>query len=262
MSKKMVNNEIMGEYGIALVDATSEMAIVAVKNVVGLIKAGEAVTKGYSNMMPWVARCYYTNIVSEIEGIKSDNELILKATGCSKATASEMLKVAKAFYDVDGKLTDTIFAKIPYSGLVMMANLDEEERYAVMEALADKEVVRKKDVADAIDIVKAVDVTEESSTGEQDDQDQNDVDEQDQNDVDEQEDEMSDRDSANAIMAEQSDEISDLRAQLQELGEVYDIRTARIAELAKEALSADDYDKRKAALDNIIEICATPLVAG
>lgn len=83
------------------------------------------VSRGYLSMLPAVSNILAEESWKELDGCKGANQLIISITGCSKATASELIKVAKCFY-ASGELVEG-WGNFSYSELILLADpkLDE-----------------------------------------------------------------------------------------------------------------------------------------
>lgn len=99
------------------------------------------VAKGYISMLPVISNMIAEESWKELEGCKGLNQLIIAVTGCSKATASELVKVSKTFY-TNGKLIEG-WSQFSYSELIKLADskIDDDTREAIRTrvlALGDK----------------------------------------------------------------------------------------------------------------------------
>lgn len=120
----------------------------------GLIQSFETVNRGYTTALPFISKMIKAEMWKNFEGIKGINALVENLTGCSKATASEMIKVATKFYTsgvVDERflffephklelepeeveqvanlpaIPEKIAYKFTYSDLIRMSKLDNDE---------------------------------------------------------------------------------------------------------------------------------------
>lgn len=100
-----------------------------------LIQDYTSVSKGYFNMVSSVAIIKGNGDFKAIKGCKSINQYLTEIIKCSKATASEMVKVADTYYNQLGLMKDTEFNVFSYSELVKLASYPEEVREKVKNAI-------------------------------------------------------------------------------------------------------------------------------
>lgn len=99
-----------------------------------MYKEYEAISTGYFKLVPLISNVLSEESWKELEGCRGINQFVESVTGCSKSSASEMIKVAKAFY-TSGKL-DNGFELFSYTELVKLAGCEEEVREAVRDRIA------------------------------------------------------------------------------------------------------------------------------
>lgn len=108
------------------------------------------IVKGYSSLCPFVAQAISAKIHTQFVGIKSMNQLVMAVTGCSKATASEIVKVSSTFYTEQGKLIKG-YEMFTYSELIALTGVSESIREDVRLQIADLNCHTRKDVKNAIE---------------------------------------------------------------------------------------------------------------
>lgn len=102
---------------------------------VKLINDYTSVAKGYFSMVSSVAILMGHKDYQTLTGIKSIGQYLTEVIKCSKSTASELVKVAKTYYDDAGKMVNSEFSVFSYSELVKLAGYNEEVREAVKDAI-------------------------------------------------------------------------------------------------------------------------------
>jgi len=117
-----------------------------------LIQGFQDIAKGYFKVLPTVAGILASECWKQLEGVKSVNSFITELTGCSKATASELVKVAGRFYTSDGEPLKWVEV-FTYSELIQLASMDEDGVERVKAIVGDK--FKREDVVRAITEVKA-----------------------------------------------------------------------------------------------------------
>ena len=94
-----------------------------------IFNAYQEIARGYYKLLGVVSKCMKTESWKELEGIKSFNDYLIKVTGCSKATASELKLVASRFYDEKGELLRG-YDCFTYSELILLAKCENKEAVA------------------------------------------------------------------------------------------------------------------------------------
>lgn len=103
------------------------------------------VTKGYISMLPAISNIIAEESWKELDNCKNLNQFLIAVTGCSKATASELSKVAKCFYS-SGELM-TGYECFSYSELILLADPKLDDcREEIRERLAAKGKVSRKEL--------------------------------------------------------------------------------------------------------------------
>lgn len=107
------------------------------------------VTKGYISMLPAISNIITEESWKELDGCKNLNQFLIAVTGCSKATASELAKVAKCFY-ASGELMHG-YECFSYSELILLADPKLDDcREEIRERLAAKGKVSRKELKDIL----------------------------------------------------------------------------------------------------------------
>lgn len=136
-----------------------------------LAKDFDDVVRGYFSLLPNVSEMLKNKMWKECDNVKGANQFLIMVTGCSKATASELIKVAGRFYssgkldnkfesfkvniedldelgyNIEEKLkigstneadkTITIPYRFSYSDLIKMAQLDDDDMDNFLEKCQD-----------------------------------------------------------------------------------------------------------------------------
>lgn len=107
------------------------------------------VTKGYISMLPAISNIIAEESWKELDGCKNLNQFLIAVTGCSKATASELAKVAKCFY-ASGELMNG-YECFSYSELILLADPKLDDcREEIRERLAAKGKVSRKELKEIL----------------------------------------------------------------------------------------------------------------
>lgn len=88
-------------------------------------KASNAMKRAYTEMLPKVAIIHHNKYYKNVISIKSSNQFLVKFTGMSAQTASEMIKVVERFYTNTGALSNPIYEVFTYSELIKLAECDD-----------------------------------------------------------------------------------------------------------------------------------------
>lgn len=129
-----------------------------------VVAAYNNVVRGYFELVPAVSKMignktWENMLTSKGETIKGINGLIIELTSCSKATASEIAKVARTFYS-NGELLNEGCKKLTYSELVKIASEEKDVRDNVIDDIKDKH--SRKEVIDLIAHYRAKRIEEQN----------------------------------------------------------------------------------------------------
>ena len=147
-------------------ESTKQSTATATVMAVGeMLQAYNGVTKGYFTMVSKLAVIIGNGYYKEITGIKTPNEFMTKIIGVSKSHASEMIKVARAFYTSLGNLKNEALGLFSYSELVLLADKDESIIQDVIDRITELGSHTRADVKNAIESAtnRALGVEEEST---------------------------------------------------------------------------------------------------
>lgn len=107
------------------------------------------VAKGYISMLPAISNIIAEESWKELDNCKNLNQFLIAVTGCSKATASELAKVAKCFYS-SGELMAG-YECFSYSELILLADPKLDDcREEIRERLAAKGKVSRKELKEIL----------------------------------------------------------------------------------------------------------------
>lgn len=121
------------------------------------------VTKGYISMLPVISNIIAEESWKELDDCKNLNQFLISITGCSKATASELAKVAKCFYS-SGELIEG-YECFSYSELILLADPKLDDcRDAIREKIASKGKVSRKELKEIITAERAQAIEEKNKS--------------------------------------------------------------------------------------------------
>lgn len=171
-----------------------------------LAKDFDDVVRGYFSLLPNVAEMIKTKMWKECDNVKGANQFLIMVTGCSKATASELIKVATRFYtsgmldnrykffDVERRIledcnwtsedisktslvtsndgTESIPYRFSYSDLIKMAQLDDDEMDIFLEKcqniiIHQKGKISRKSIESSIKDTQAESMAEKDANEDQ-----------------------------------------------------------------------------------------------
>lgn len=140
----------LSEILVARADVKQDELNHASELALSIANAYSQIVKGYSSLCPFVAQAISAKIHTQFVGIKSMNQLVMAVTGCSKATASEIVKVSSTFYTEQGKLIKG-YEMFTYSELIALSGVSESVREDVRLQIAELNCHTRKDVKNAIE---------------------------------------------------------------------------------------------------------------
>lgn len=111
-----------------------------------LTSAYESISKGYTEICPWLARAISEKTHTAFVGVNSPNSLLIGLTGCSKSWASELVKIVKTFYTSDGNIING-FGLFTFTELKKLAGFDEEKREELRLLVVDSGVNTREEAA-------------------------------------------------------------------------------------------------------------------
>ena len=124
-----------------------------------IVSAFNDINRGYFTILPKLAAMLSIEPWKDVENCKSANQFLIQLTGCSKATASELIKVANRFYTSTGEI-QTWLEKFTYSELVQLSSLKDDAIQEISECIGDKHT--RQEVVQAIKDYQTKKILEEA----------------------------------------------------------------------------------------------------